>query len=319
MARLLFTNKLEDHARRRAWLRDLLWRIEAWLIKALLAIFGQLPLTRASRIGQALLARLGPVSPKHKLVLDNIDIACADVDEAGRTEIAREAWREVGALFAELTQFPKIVRTPDRYLEVVSHCDLEPYRRRHRAGVFTSVHFANWEILLFVFTLERIPALSFYAPLQNPHLARLLTNIRSATGCSMHNRDGSLKSIIRHVREGGSVGTMMDVRVDGGLEVPFFGHPMRISATPAGLALRYGCDLIPYQCERLDDGRLRATIHAPVSTEGLDGDDQAQLRELSARHLRLVEGWVRACPASWLMTTRRWERHLYPRTKGKGV
>ena len=319
MARLLFTNKLEDYARRLGWVRDALWRLEAWLVAGMLKVFARLSLKRASSIGQALLAKLGPVSPKHKLVLDNIDITCGERDTSTRARIASRAWREVGALFGELTQFDKIARAPDEYLQIVALCDLEPYRRRERAGIFASAHIANWEILLLVFTLERIPALSFYAPLQNPHLARLLTSIRAATGCVMHNRDGSLKPIIRHVRAGGSVGTMMDVRVDGGLEVPFFGHPMQISATPARLALRYGCDLIPYQCERLADGKLRATIHAPIATEGLAGDESAQLRELSARHLGLVEDWVRASPESWLMTTRRWERRHYPRTKGRAT
>ena len=317
MARLLFTNKLEDYARRLGWLRTCLWRLEAWLVAAMLKIFSLLSLERASSIGRALLARLGPVSPKHKLVLDNIDIACADRDPAARARIASLAWREVGALFGELTQFAKIAHAPQEYLEIVSHCDLDPYRKRERAGVFASAHIANWEVLLLAFTLERIPALSFYAPLQNPYLARLLADIRAATGCVMHNRDESLKSVIRHVRAGGSVGTMIDVRVDGGIEVPFFGRAMQVSSTPARLALRYGCDLIPYQCERTQDGKLRVTIHQPLSTEGLADDENDALRELSARHLQVVEGWVRQAPESWLMTTRRWARSHYPRTKGQ--
>jgi len=316
MARLLFTNKLEEYARRLGWVQNLLWRIEASMLAGMLHIFSRLRIERASRIGKALLAWLGPVSPKHKLVLDNIDIVCPQQEQAMRTRIASDAWREVGALFGELAQFPSIVRSPHEYLQVESKCDLDPYRQRKRAGVFVSAHIANWELLLLVFTLERIPALAFYAPLQNPHLARLLTGIRAETGCLMHNRDASLKPVIRHVRDGGSVGTMIDVRIDGGLKVPFFGHDMQVSATPARLALRYGCDLIPYQCERLADGKLRATIHEPVSTEGLVGDETAKLRELSERLLRQVEDWVRASPTSWLMTTRRWERHLYPRTKG---
>ena len=319
MARLLFTNKLEDYARRLAWVRDLLWRFEAWLVASTLRVFSRLTIERASSISQSLLAKLGPVSPKHKLVLDNIDVACAEQSGAARARIASESWREVGALFGELTQFAKIAARPKTYLQIDSKCDLEPYRRKERAGVFVSAHLANWELLLLVFTLERIPALSFYAPLQNPHLARLLTRIRAETGCAMHDRDASLKPIIRHVRDGGSVGTMIDVRVDGGLEVPFFGHPMQVSATPARLALRYDCDLIPYQCQRLEDGRFRATIHEPLSTEGLAGDETDQLRELSARLLRQVEDWIRASPQSWLMTTRRWERPLYPRAKGLGA
>ncbi len=317
MARLLFTNKLEEYARRLGWVQNLLWRIEASMLAGMLHIFSRLRIERALRICKALLAWLGPVSPKHKLVLDNIDIVCPHQEQAMRTRIASDAWREVGALFGELTQFPSIVCSPHEYLQVESKCDLDPYRQRKRAGVFVSAHIANWELLLLVFTLERIPALAFYAPLQNPHLARLLTGIRAETGCLMHNRDASLKPVIRHVRDGGSVGTMIDVRIDGGLKVPFFGHDMQVSATPARLALRYGCDLIPYQCERLADGKLRATIHEPVSTEGLVGDETAKLRELSERLLRQVEDWVRASPTSWLMTTRRWERHLYPRTKGR--
>ncbi len=317
MARLLFTNRLEDYARRLVWVRDLLWRVESWMVAGLLASSRLLSPARASRIGEALLARFGPLSPKHKLVLDNVDIAFADKDEKTREKIATDSWRSVGALFGEMTQFHKIAAAPlGEYLEIVAKCDLEPYRNRQRSGVFCGAHIANWEILLLVFSLQRIPALAFVAPLQNPHLGRLLRKIRETTGCVMYNRDTSLKPVIRHVRDGGSLGTLIDVRVDGGLKVPFFGHPMQVSNTPARLALRYGCDLIPYQCERLDNASLRVTIHEPVSKEGLAGDEQARLAEFSARHLRLVERWIKDAPGDWLMTTRRWERPLYPRTKG---
>ncbi len=317
MARLLFTHRLEGYARRLVWVKDILWRIESWMVSGLLALLGPLSPARASKVGQALLGWLGPLSPKHQLVLDNVDIAFADKDAARRARIASDSWRSVGALFGEMTQFHKIARAPlGEYLQIIANCDLEPFRKRQRSGVFCGAHVANWEILLLVFALERIPTLAFVAPLQNPHLGRLLAQIRETTNCVTFNRDTSLKPVIRHVRGGGSVGTLIDVRVDGGLEVPFFGHPMRISATPARLALRYGCDLIPYQCERLDSGLLRVTIHEPVSKEGLVGDEQAQLIEFSTRHLRLVEDWIGDAPESWLMTTRRWERPLYRRTKG---
>ena len=287
------------------------------MVAGLLALFRLLSPARASKIGEALLARLGPLSPKHQLVLDNVDIAFAGEDDARRAEIASKSWRSVGALFGEMTQFHKIATAPPgKYLEIVAHCDLEPYRIRQRSGVFCGAHIANWEILLLAFALERIPTLAFVAPLQNPHLGRLLTKIRETTNCVTYNRDTSLKPVIRHVKEGGSIGTLIDVRVDGGLKVPFFGHPMQVSTTPARLALRYGCDLIPYQCERLDSGLLRVTIHEPISKEGLVGDEQAQLVEFSARHLRQVEGWIADAPEKWLMTTRRWERPLYRRTKG---
>ena len=317
MARLLFTNRLEDFAKRLTWLRDLLWRLESWVVAALLACFRLATPTAASRIGQALVALLGPISAKHKLVLDNVDVAFAELDPSERVKIAGESWRSVGALFGEMTQFRRMAANESgARLEVVSHCDLEPYRNRQRSGIFCGAHIANWEALLLAFTVERIPALAFYAPLQNPHLGRLLAKIRATTGCVMYNRDASLKPVIRHLRDGGSIGTLADVRVDGGLRVPLFGHPMQVSPIPARLALRYGCDLIPYQCQRLGDCSLRVTIHEPVSTQGLEGDEDAQLTELATRHMQQVESWIRDAPGSWLMTTRRWERPLYRRTKG---
>lgn len=317
MARLLFTNKLEHYAVRFNWLRDCLWRIESWIVSMLLACFRLLTPRAASRIGQAILSRIGPVSPKHKLVLDNVDITCADRTPEERQRIAAESWRSLGALVGEVTQFRKIANGEEgKYLQIVAKCDLEPYRQRQRAGVFSGAHIANWEALLLAFSLARLPVLAFYAPVQNPHLDRLLSKIRANTGCVMYNRNASLKPVIRHVKQGGSIGTLADVRVDGGLKVPLFGHPMQVSATPARLALRYGCDLIPYQCERLDNCALRVTIHEPISTHGLKGDEHNQLTELASRHMKLVESWIRDSPGSWLMTTRRWERPLYARSKG---
>lgn len=317
MARLLFTNRFENYALRFTWLRDSLWRIESWIVSLLLVGFRLVTPRAAPKIGQAILARLGPASPKHKLVLDNVDIAFADRSQQERQRIAAESWRSLGALVGEVTQFRKMAEDSEgRYLEIVAKCDLEPYQRRQRSGVFSGAHIANWEILLLAFSLARLPVLAFYAPVQNPHLGRLLGKIRAHTQCVMYNREASLKPVIRHIKQGGSIGTLADVRVDGGLKVPLFGHPMQVSATPARLALRYGCDLIPYQCERLDQGALRVTIHEPVSNEGLEGDEQSRLTQLTTRHMKHVESWIRESPGSWLMTTRRWERPLYTRTKG---
>ena len=79
------------------------------------------------------------------------------------------------------------------------------------------------------------------------------------------------------LKQGTSVGLIVDQRVDSGEPVRFFGRDMLTSITPAQLALRFDCDLIPIQIQRLKGARFRAIIHDAVRPDDETADKHSKI------------------------------------------
>ena len=134
---------------------------------------------------------------------------------------------------------------------------------------------------------------------------------RAQLGCTMVSRDGSMRPVIKHLNEGGSLGVLADLRVSGGMPIPFFGRDMNTSLVPARLALRHGCDLVPIRVERLHPSCFRVTVHEPLDVPALGSDDEQAVALATAMSAR-IEEWIRERPGEWLCTNRRWAKSLYP-------
>ena len=113
------------------------------------------------------------------------------------------------------------------------------------------------------------------------------------------------------MREGGSLGLLLDLSTKDGEPVPFFGHPMRTSLTPARMAERYGCDIIPMRTERLGEARFRVIAYPPVPLDATGEDEQAKAIAVTARLNALMEQWIREQPDEWMCANRRWEKSLH--------
>ncbi len=313
MARLVLASALDGAARQRPWLRRLLFGFEAAVVYACWYLFKALSPERASRLGRRIVAFLGPRSAKAALLKANLAIALPDRDAAEIDRLARALWGNVGAVFGEYPHLTAIGRPGSDRLEVVDECGLEKYRSGGgRRGVFFGAHLANWEIMGIGLARAGVPIMALYAPLQNEIIGRLMAQARTQLGCVMLPRDASLRPLLKHVADGGSLGLLVDVKVGEGLEVPFFDLPMCVSPTPARLAARYDCDLIPIVTERLGDARYRFTVRPPLPAPP-PGTDEEQLLWRTRAMIETVEALIRSQPDEWLATNRRWPKSVYAR------
>ncbi len=159
-----------------------------------------------------------------------------------------------------------------------------------------------------------------YTPLQNPWLDRMLYRARTGFGCGLIPRDGGLRALVRELNRGRSVGLLVDQRVDSGEPVPFFGHDMLTSTTPARLALRFACDLIPVQVQRTAPAHFRVTFHPVIPVPDGEPDPDRQALLITRKINGIFEQWITAQPGEWLCTKRRWARDAVPsreaRTEG---
>jgi len=115
------------------------------------------------------------------------------------------------------------------------------------------------------------------------------------------------RGLPRELRQGRSVGLLMDQRYDRGAPVPFFGVPAPTTLVPARLALRLGVPLIPVRIERRDGARFVVTVHRPVEP-GAGFDSERTVLGMTARVNQLFVRWIAAAPDQWYCARRRWPR-----------
>ena len=308
MAKLILGDKRKEHSPRRL---QLLWAAEAGLLGLLLKLGRLSSPDIASRLGARVARRIGPRLDKTRLILRNVRLAFPEKSAAELDELVRNIWANLGRIMAEYPYLGVICSTEaDKRLEYVIADDVQVFRNPAKPAVFVSAHLGNWELAAGAIAHRGVPLAVVYTRLQNPNLDRMLYRARQALGCELVERDGAARQLLRHLKQGTSVGLIVDQRVDGGEPVPFFGHNMLTSITPAQLALRFGCELIPVQIQRLQDARFRVIFHSPVKPDDVTAPDEQKVLQMTTRINAQFEAWIRERPEQWMCTKRRWPKHL---------
>ena len=313
MAKLLLGNSLKKAADRMPVLKHFLWGIEALVIGAFFGICALLSPDRASAAGRWLFRLAGPHLDKTRIFRRNLSLAFPDKSMAEIEGLIREIWGNVGAVLAEYPHLQAIASdtTPQR-TEVVIEGGSRVFRQSGKPAVFVAAHLSNWELPPAAGVKLGLPVSVVYTPLQNPWLDRMLYRAREKMGFSLVPRDGGMRTLIRELSRGRSIGLVVDQRVDEGEPVPFFGIDMNTTITPARLALRYDCELIPIRVERLNGARFRVTFHAPVTAPEGVTDEHRKMLAMTRKVNDLFEAWITENPQDWLCSKRRWPKDATP-------
>lgn len=289
-------------------LRRVVQWIEAACVALALALFGLLPPHRASALGARVMGAVGPHLRKHRHVQRNLAIAFPERGAEPREALARGVWRSLGALFGEFPHLGRIDREAAERIEVEFRGDLAPLQDPPRPAIFVTGHLGNWELTTLVASRHGVPLSVVYAPDSNPWIDRLIRRHRRALRCDLVPKQGGLRGLLRALRQGHSLGFLIDTRQDDGEPVPFFGLPALTSTVPARLALREGLQLVPVRAERIAPARFRVVFDRPVAPDPAIPDPREQARDMTQRVNARFEQWIRERPEQWQCTKRRWPR-----------
>ncbi len=309
MARLILGNSFNKAVKRLPSLQRLLWAVEAGAFGVLLGISRLLSPERASALGRRLFRAIGPRLDKTRIFRRNLTLAFPDKSAGEIEALIRKIWGNVGAVLAEYPHLRAYAAAgePDR-LEIAINNDSPVFQHTGKAAVFVSAHLANWEIPLASAIRLGIPVSVLYTPLQNPMLDRMLYKARARMGVNMLPRDGSIRTLVRELGKSRSIGLLVDQRVDSGEPVPFFGLDMNTSTTPARLALRYHCDLVPIRVQRLGKARFRVSFEPSITASTGITDEEQKILDMTRQLNKLFEAWIREQPQDWLCSKRRWPK-----------
>lgn len=178
---------------------------------------------------------------------------------------------------------------------------------KEKGAIILGAHIGNYNILAPFTSLYHSPAGAFVEPVKPPELFDFVAKLRSKTGLQLFlaDREGVVGAM-RLLKRNGVLMIAADryLGVNGTL-VRFFGRPTYLSHGPIVLSQRTGAALLPASLERLDDGRLRATIRPPLQLV-----DTGRRREDLALNMRILAGaleeMIRPVAAQWLVVAPVW-------------
>jgi KDO2-lipid IV(A) lauroyltransferase len=314
MSEFVVGHPLRNVARRHPLLAKLLWRLDFVLMWMLITTFRWLPVDTASRFGDRMMRWLGTfMKRKSGLFRGNLRIAFPELSAEELDVLVSDAWGSAGRVLAEYPHLETILEQEERLLIDI----IEPvvtYGQPDKPCVIVTAHLSNWEVVASAMATMGIPNASLYSPPLNPYLDKLLLDSRKALNCELYPRDNSARLLMRALKKGRTAAMVMDRRVEeGGKAVRFFGRDKPATLLPAKLALKFNCDLVPVQVERLQDARFKVTFHPPIRpTQATAGEDEQALDMTQQIHEHF-ERWIQANPGEWFCSNRVWprpKRHL---------
>jgi KDO2-lipid IV(A) lauroyltransferase len=296
--------------------------IEYVVASAGLKLLGLLPRKAARFVGAAFATAAYALRPPLRRAANfNLQLAFPEWTDAQRRQVVQGMIRQIGWMAGEFSQFPKY--TINSIEEVVVREGFENFdvaRRRGKGVLFLTGHMSAWELAPFAQALYGDPLHFLVRPIANRRVDTLINRFRCLSGNKPIEKNRSARAILKVLAEGGTLGILADqnTSLEEGVFVDFFGIPACTTAGLARIALRTDAAVVPGFLswdQSLRKYRLRFEPSIELSRSG---DEEADLRECTARFTRVIENYVRAHPDQWVWVHKRWktrppgEKPIYP-------
>ena len=267
----------------------------------------------ASHTGARLMRWLsGPKSNAMRRIRRNLKVALPNENEATIERLAKDALANLGRVVAEYPHLRRIAGPElGRFIEFVADVPAAAFAAGEKPKLFVGMHQANWEVLCALSASLGEPMTIVVSPLSNPYVHRLVSAARPGVWVEQAERDNAIRTLVRSLKRGRSVGLLADQRFEGGQLVPFFGHDAMTAIGPAKLAIKFGCDLVPVRVERIGPIRFRITTFEPIRPADDIAGDQDKAIDMMRRVNQLFEAWIREKPGEWMCMKRRWPKAVY--------
>jgi KDO2-lipid IV(A) lauroyltransferase len=295
-------------------------RLEAALIVVAIRILLIVGPVRASNLGGLLARTIGPRLPVNRVAEQNLRRAFPDRSAVERRGIIRGMWDNLGRTTAEMPHLGMLL--PLASLAVPGagwFCSEErlirDFAAANRSVLFFTGHLGNWEMTLPIAAQLGLKVGAVFRTASNPYVDSLINRLRQrAVGLDMPMFPKGAKgarAAFAHMARGGSLGLLMDQKLNEGIAVPFFGQPAMTAPSLAVLALHFRCPVIPARVDRLGPARFRLVLETPLELPA-SCNRESDILLLTTQVNKTLERWISERPEAWLWVHRRWPKNPTP-------
>lgn len=299
----------------RSWNRSLrgFWHLlQALALRGAIVVLRRLGPVHSSNLGAWIARSLGPMLPVSRIADDNLRRALPELSDAERARVISAVWDNLGRNSAELPHLGALRRSPDGPgWEIRGEQHIADIRASGAPALFFSGHLGNWEMILPIAAGLGLSVSGFYRAASNTRTDVIIQSLRQkALGrhVSMFAKGArGARAALSHLQGGGSLGLLVDQKMNDGISVPFFGRAAMTAPALAQFALRFHAPIVPVRVIRLGPARFRMVCEQPLAV-ALTGDRKADTYAISLAMNATLERWIREEPASWLWLHRRWPK-----------
>ena len=285
--------------------------LEYLAARLVLSTLGLLPMSSAISVGEGLGNLAYALAGNLRRTGDrNLQLAFPDKTKHEREQLVRGCFRSLGR---QLGVFSKFAKSPvESLLPIVQISGLEHYEQlkaEHKGVVFFTAHLGAWELLPLCSSLRGNPLNVVVRRLDNPKVEEMVEQIRARWGNQTLDKLSAGRQMIKALRSGEALGLLTDLNTldEEAIFVDFFGVPAATNFMVAKLALRTKSPIMPMFAPW--DAKLRKfdlQVSPPVAVE-VSGDEEKDVRNLTAQLSRITEEKIRSYPDQWLWIHKRWK------------
>jgi KDO2-lipid IV(A) lauroyltransferase len=265
-----------------------------------------------ANIGGALMRKLGPWLPEHRIGQANLRAAFPEKSPAEIEHILRGVWDNLGRVSAEFAHIDRlwdydrehgrgrILDSPETERIAIQ------VRDDGKPALVFAAHLANWELAAVGPHAYGIDSTVLYRRPNMPAISEAVIALRSGCmGTLMPTSMDAPVKLAEALQRGSHVAMLVDQYATRGVPVTFFGRPTRANALIARLARNFDCPIHGLRVVRHPGDRFQL-----LATEAIEAPRDAEGRIDVERTMQVitdvVEGWIREHPEQWLWVHRRW-------------
>jgi Kdo2-lipid IVA lauroyltransferase/acyltransferase len=284
------------------------------LVAGLLGAIKRLDRRRTADFIGALMRRIGPLLPEHRIGRANLRGAFPQKSPAEIEQILGGVWDNLGRItveFAHLDEFSVEGLGPPT-ADMITYAPETAERYQHvihgeKPTLGFAAHLANWELpAVVVKALGANAAILYRRPNVAPVNAVIVKLRQPLMGELISTGLSAPVRLARLASSGVHIGMLVDQHYTKGVEVIFFGRRCTANPLIALLARQTGCPIRGMRVVRKPDGNsFSVEVTEPIepSRDAEGGVDVARTMQAITS---VIEGWVREHPEQWLWLHRRW-------------
>ncbi len=246
---------------------------------------------------------------RRSVVDENLRHAFPEWDEPQRQAVARDMWRHLFLMVAEVALAPRRIHDTNwrDYVQIEGAKEIVAQLLSRRATVLVSGHFGNFEMAGFVAGLLGVPTYAIARPLDNPYLHAYVTRFRSSTGQYLLSKEGSAPQIQAVLESGGALALLADQHAGPkGAWVQFFGRPASCHKALALFSLTNDAPMLVCYARRAG-GPLKFVVGLADIFDPLSAPARLQgVTPLSQWYSDVLEEVIRQTPDQYWWVHRRW-------------